>query len=127
MTVTDAIGCFATVSATVVGNLSPTAFTVTGGGLVCTTDIVGIPVGLSGSQLNVNYQLFRNGVPVGLPVPGTGFAITFGQHIAGTYTVTATSASGGCFARLPDLLRLLPIIVAYPSPILVFASTMQLR
>lgn len=59
---TNATPCSSNMTGSVTITVTPTAFTVTGGGLVCTTDVVGIPVGLSGSQLNVNYQLFPNGV-----------------------------------------------------------------
>ncbi|SFH24250.1 Ig-like domain-containing protein [Pontibacter chinhatensis] len=74
----------------------PTAFNVTGGGRFCTNGS-GVPIGLSGSQVGVNYQLRRsvNGgaaTNVGIPVAGTGAAISFGnQTVAGTYTVEATS------------------------------------
>jgi len=80
---------------------NPLAFTVTGGGLVCTTDNIGVPVGLNGSELNVNYQLFLNGNPVGAPVAGTGAAISFGNQLGvGTYTVVATSVFSGCTRQM---------------------------
>ncbi len=82
---------------TITVNPLPAQFTITGGGLVCTTDNIGVPVGLSGSQSGVNYQLFLNGNPVGAPVAGTGNAISFGTQLpAGTYTVVATATLGGC-------------------------------
>ncbi|MBK8556067.1 MAG: hypothetical protein IPL65_10015 [Lewinellaceae bacterium] len=53
-----AFGCTGTpITATVLVNPTPLPFAVTGGGAVCTTDNIGVPVGLSGSQTNVNYQL----------------------------------------------------------------------
>jgi hypothetical protein len=82
-------------------NPSPAIFNVTGGGEVCTTDNVGVAVGLSGSQLNVNYQLLLNNAPVGAPVAGTGNPISFGPQLAvGTYTVTATATPGNCTAPM---------------------------
>jgi hypothetical protein len=52
---------------------------------------VGLPVGLSGSQLGVKYQLQLNGVNLGKPVVGTGLPISFGNQLkAGNYTVIAT-------------------------------------
>ncbi|HAD15188.1 MAG TPA: hypothetical protein DCF33_22410, partial [Saprospirales bacterium] len=85
------------ITATVLVNPTPAAFVVTGGGLVCNTDQVGVPVGLSGSQLNVNYQLLLNGNPAGVPLAGTGGALNFGSPVApGTYTVVATHAQGAC-------------------------------
>ena len=76
----------------------PTAFDVTGGGAYCTGG-AGLPVGLSGSQTGINYQLVRDGITnVGSPLAGTGSALSFGNQTAsGTYTVVATGASGpGC-------------------------------
>ena len=71
----------------------PLVFDVTGGGSYCAGD-PGLAVGLSGSQLGINYQLQIGGVDVGAPVAGTGVAISFGlQTAAGTYTVVATSTS----------------------------------
>ena len=87
-------------SAVIVINPLPTAFNVTGGGEYCAGG-AGLPVGLSGSQLGVNYQLFRNAVAVGAPVPGTGAALNFGTFTqAGTYTVTATNTTTTCTASM---------------------------
>src|SRR4051812_1285264 len=53
----------------------PQAFTITGGGNYCSG--VNVTLGLSGSQLGVEYQLFRNnGVPLGTRKQGTGSAIS---------------------------------------------------
>jgi hypothetical protein len=64
----------------------PIAYNVTGGGSYCEGGS-GVPVGLDGSQLGVNYAI----VPGTLVVAGTGNPITFGDQLAGSYTVTATS------------------------------------
>ena len=81
-----------------IANSAPSAFAVTGGGEVCPP--AGAPVGLTGSQLNVNYQLRLNGSPLGAPVPGNGGVLTFGdQTDFGTYTVVATNASGCSVAQ----------------------------
>ncbi|MEJ8803942.1 Ig-like domain-containing protein [Pontibacter sp. H249] len=76
---------------------APTVFGVTGGGSYCIYGN-GVAVGLSGSQPNVDYQLFRtvNGSTsaVGNAVRGSGQAIGFGpQQVAGTYTVVATTVA----------------------------------
>ncbi len=77
----------------------PLLFNVTGGGSTCAGG-AGVPVGLNGSQPGVDYQLFLGATPVGLSVPGTGAAISFGnQTVAGNYTVLATS-SNGCMATM---------------------------
>ena len=93
VTVTDANGCTATSSpVTVTVNALPAAFSVTGGGSFCNGG-AGVPVGLSGSQASVNYQLLLNSNPVsGAIVAGTNGAISFGLQTApGTYTVLATN------------------------------------
>jgi hypothetical protein len=70
----------------------PTPFNVTGTGGYCIGG-VGLPVGLSDSEIGVNYQLQLGGVNSGAVVPGTGESISFGNKtVAGTYTVIATSS-----------------------------------
>ena len=81
---------------------TPTAYAVSGGGGYC-TGTSGVAVGLANSQTGVNYQLIRGGsTNVGSPVAGTtGSAINFGlQTTVGTYTVQATTTSGGCTASM---------------------------
>ncbi|MBK7173467.1 MAG: hypothetical protein IPH84_09575 [Bacteroidales bacterium] len=68
---------------------APLAFAVTGGGSYCSGG-TGLPVGLVGSELGVTYTL----TPGGATVAGTGDAITFGNQLAGTYTVSGTNAGG---------------------------------
>jgi hypothetical protein len=80
--------------------VGPLSFNVTGGGIVCAFSAP-LPIGLDGSELNVNYQLFLNGNPVGPSVAGTGAAISLGNHLApGIYTVIATSAISGCSRQM---------------------------
>ncbi len=75
---------------------APDLFNVTGGGNYCSNSS-GAPVGLDGSQSGVNYQLYVGGsTPVGSPLPGTGSALSFGYHTAGTYTVVGTNATTNC-------------------------------
>ncbi len=71
---------------------APTVFTLTGGGTCLSGPSA---VGLSGSQVGVNYQLKKNGVNQGSAIAGTGSAISFGNQTDGTYTVEA-SGSGYC-------------------------------
>ncbi len=80
---------------------APTTFNVTGGGGYCPGG-AGVPVGLSGSQTGVNYQLVLNGVTnVGAPVPGTNLALSFGnQSAVGTYTVVGTSTVSTCTSTM---------------------------
>lgn len=74
----------------------PLQYVLTGGGSYCIGGS-GVVVGMAGSQSGVNYQLYNNGNPVGVPVSGNGSAISFGnQTLAGIYTVTATTVATGC-------------------------------
>ncbi|HRD79355.1 MAG TPA: hypothetical protein PLL53_01250, partial [Saprospiraceae bacterium] len=102
-----------TVVSTVPGTCTlPTAFTVTGGGQYCQGS-VGVPVGLSGSQIGVSYSLLNNGGPTGNAVPGTGSTITFGNQINnGNYTVLATNTTTNCFATMNGGV----LVVANPLP-----------
>jgi Secretion system C-terminal sorting domain len=74
-------------------------YALTGGGGFCTgTD--GVAVGLKGSVIGINYQLYKDGDPIGTPVPGTGTALNFGlQNQVGNYTVIGTS--GVCSYTMP--------------------------
>ena len=104
VTVNNKAGCGSTTSPpkSVAVSPSPTAFNVTGGGSYCTGGS-GLPVGLSGSQAGINYQLVRDGITnVGSAVAGTGSALNFGSQTAsGTYTVVATKATApGCSSNM---------------------------
>ena len=83
-------------SATVSVNPLPNAYAVNGGGGYCTS-ASGVHVGLASSDISVDYQLFKNAVALGLPIPGSGTSIDFGLETAtGTYTVFATNSLTGC-------------------------------
>jgi subtilisin-like proprotein convertase family protein len=87
-------------SVTIGINPSPTAYTVTGGGGYCTGG-TGVHVGLSGSGIGINYQLFNGGTPVGSAVAGTGFALDFGLlTTTGTYSVSAVNTVNACPADM---------------------------
>jgi len=68
------------------------AYAVTGGGLYCFGS-GGLPVGVANSELGVTYTLFKNAVAQVPTVLGTGSAISFGNQLAGTYTVVATNGT----------------------------------
>ncbi|MDF7821877.1 T9SS type A sorting domain-containing protein [Runella sp. MFBS21] len=83
-------------SGTVVMGSQPTAYSVSGGGSYCSGG-TGVAVGLSASQVGVNYQLRRSNVNMGDVVAGTGNALSFGnQTTVGTYTVVGIEALSGC-------------------------------
>jgi hypothetical protein len=76
---------------------TPTAvFNVTGGGSYCSTS-AGLSVGLSGSEVNATYQLFKNSVAEGSPISGTGSALSWDNLSNGTYTIEATAPAGSLF------------------------------
>ena len=84
---------------TITVNPKPVVYAVTGGGTSC--DGSGVAVGLSNSELGVNYQLKRGGVNTGSPVAGTGSAISFGnQTTTGIYTATAVNATTNCVINM---------------------------
>jgi uncharacterized repeat protein (TIGR01451 family) len=97
----------------------PTVFSVTGGGDYCAGNI-GVPVGLSGSQTGLSYQLKRNGTDTGAPTVGTGSAISFGNQLfAGSYTVEATIIATGCTAGMNGSVQ----VLVNPSPSISFTTT----
>ena len=71
----------------------PTAFEVTGGGSYCVGG-EGVPVGLSDSEIGVTYSLFKDNIPQLPTIDGTGEAITFGNQVAGTYSISGTNGDG---------------------------------
>ena len=71
----------------------PTAFAVTGSGSYCQGS-GGLPVGLANSETDVTYTLYKDAVAQVPTVAGTGAAITFGNQLAGTYTVSGTGTGG---------------------------------
>ena len=90
-----ATSCFDIQPVVVTINPLPSKYTVTGSGTYCFGGS-GVVVGLSGSETGVNYQLYNGATKVGSPVSGTGDAISFGNQLAGTYTVMAALVNGDC-------------------------------
>ena len=86
----------ATAFVQIVVNPLPVKYNMMGGGISCFSGS-GVPVGLSGSQINTAYQLFQDGVAVGPIVNGTGNQINFGNYTTtGVFTVVATNLTTGC-------------------------------
>jgi PKD repeat protein len=85
----------------------PLAFNVIPAGANCSP----ADVGLTGSQAGVEYQLFRNGFAIGLPVPGTGFALSFGLQTDGSYIVIAKILSSSCTDTMPG------VVIITPGPV----------
>ena len=100
-------------SATVVVNPLPLQYAVTGGGVYCFAG-TGVSIGLSGSEPNTNYQLYRGGVPDGPAVTGTGNPISFGNRTAAfNYTVVATNNVTGCINQMNGSATI--VIIAPPA------------
>ncbi|MEZ4943102.1 MAG: hypothetical protein R3D58_19670 [Saprospiraceae bacterium] len=89
LTATDLHSNTSTCTATITVKKTLAVFEVTGGSF-CTDDD-GATVSLNGSEPDVQYQLRRNGTPLGTPLPGTGMALDFGMQPVGSYSVVATS------------------------------------
>jgi len=75
------------------GGDPPSLFHVTGSGFYC-SDGTGAPVGLDSTEVGVTYTLYKGTVAQTPAVNGTGSAISFGNRLAGTYTVKGTSQIG---------------------------------
>jgi len=87
-------------SATVVSNLSPSAFTMTGGGSYCAGG-AGVTVGMNYGQIGMSYQLYNGVTPVGSPVVGTGYPFNFGLEAGPvTYTVIAINPPNSCTTNM---------------------------
>ena len=71
----------------------PTPFQVTGSGSYCERSS-GVEVGLTSSQSDVVYTLYKNDVIVPPQISGTGDAISFGFQLAGNYTVAGSNFYG---------------------------------
>lgn len=74
-------------------NFTPETFFLGGGGAYCEGE-QGMELTLDGSEVDVEYELFLDGVSTGIIVTGTGNAISFGyQTDAGLYTSYGNSTS----------------------------------
>jgi hypothetical protein len=95
---------------------SPTPFTVTGGGTICSGTCTNI--GLSGSDIGTNYVLYLGPSVLAGPIAGTGGPLDFGcMSAAGTYTVLATPTAG-CLGFMPGSAT----ITLTPSPTMIIGS-----
>jgi gliding motility-associated-like protein len=91
-------------------NPLPIAYALSGGGLAC-EGTGGLPIGLEGSETDVEYTLVINGQVTGFPFTGTGSEFTFGnQQSEGEYSIRAVNVITGCTNLMTDTveLKLLP-------------------
>ncbi|MGL2964505.1 PKD-like domain-containing protein [Flavobacterium sp. RSB2_4_14] len=117
-------GPSAQVVRTVTINTLPTAFNVTGTGSYCSGGS-GLAVGIDGSTLGVNYQLFNGVTPIGASIAGTGSAISFGtQTGTTTYTVIATNTTTSCVKTMTGSATVTVIpTVGVPTTITIASGT----
>jgi hypothetical protein len=88
----------------------PAIYNVIGGGSYCKNG-AGLPVGISNSDIGINYTLKRGTTTV-QTLAGTGSAFNFNnQTAAGTYTVTGNN--GGCVAAMNGN----AVITINPNPV----------
>ncbi len=98
--------------ALVTANPLPNLFFMTGGGFYCEGGL-GVDIGLTGSDLSVNYQLYDGSTPIGPLMAGTGSGLDFGfQPAAGTYIVIATNPATGCM----DTMSGTAVVTINPAP-----------
>ncbi len=89
-------------SGTINVNSLPVVQSVMGGGHYCFGS-TGVNVSLAGTETDVNYQLYNNGISVGTPFGGTGIALNFGpQTLPGLYSVIAASTTTSCTNNMMD-------------------------
>ncbi len=110
-------GCNSTMFGTVSIGLypQPQPFSVSGGDTICSFGgSISATVTLSGSELGVNYHLYRSGnLPTGAPLPGTGLALSFTNVTTpGVYTVKAVNPVTTCQTDMTDS----AVVVLAPNP-----------
>ncbi len=95
-------GCDSIYSLDLTANPLPLIYTVNGGGSYPSGGS-GVAIGLSGSELGIDYTLFLNGT-INISVEsGTGSAISFGnQTLAGVYSVIAENTTTNCSVEMLD-------------------------
>jgi hypothetical protein len=102
-------------SATITVSPLPNIYTVTGGGSYCSGG-AGMAIGLSNSDLGVDYELYLASTLTGAPVAGTGTAISFGlMSAAGVYTVVATDPITGCSNNMSGSATITVVSAVTPS------------
>ncbi len=83
-------------STMIIVNAAPAAHIVTGGGAYCAGG-TGSVIGIDGSDIAIDYQLYNGTSPVGLAWHGTGAPIAMGSYaVPGTYTVRASNIVTTC-------------------------------
>ncbi len=81
-------------------NALPAGFNLTGGGAYCQGED-GVQIGLSGSEVNINYELLFNEASTGIVLQGTGLELDFGIFTEeGLYSINAINAFTACTNKM---------------------------
>ena len=107
--------CSSTMAGTSVISINPVpaVYSVTGGGSYCAGG-AGVNVGISNSDIGLNYQLYKDGIAVGTAVAGSNLALNFGaQSSTGLYTVVGNNPTTGCHSSMAGStnVSIAPIVV----------------
>jgi PKD repeat protein len=98
---------------TITVNPSPIGFAMTGVNGYCANAKDGPEIGIDGSEKYYMYQLYRDGIAVGTPLPGTNQPLSFGKFkTLGKYTVQGVSPFG-CKNMMNGMID----VVVIPLPI----------
>jgi len=93
--------------------------TVSNNGVFC-EGTPGVSVGLNGSQVGMNYELWQNGLNTGAVRAGTGNPLNFGiVNIPGQYSIRGINPAGNCMAYMNDTLN----VIMNPIPVTDFTAS----
>lgn len=95
LTMTDKSGFSSSTTITVT---AVSVFSIGSTGQYCSSGSSLATLTLDGSQIGVNYQKYRNGVPNGAVVAGNGTPLSWQGQSAATYSILATQVSSGVTA-----------------------------
>ncbi|TSA24239.1 MAG: hypothetical protein D4R67_12205, partial [Bacteroidetes bacterium] len=107
-------------SAVIIVNPWPTVYTLMGGGEVCADDSTGVPIWLEDSEFGITYQLFRNGIPFGDTVSGSGDSLFLtNSNKGGSYWANGTNNITGLMRYMDDTVTIavnpLPLVYVMGS------------
>lgn len=104
-------GCSATASFLVTVQALPLPYTITGNTSYCYGQ-QGSLISLNGSESDCWYKLYKNGMGIA-NVNGTGYPISFGSQLDGTYTISGFKNTLGCSTPMNGTL----VVTASPLPL----------
>jgi gliding motility-associated-like protein len=90
-------------------------FSISGSGSYCSGG-TGLTIQLDSSEVGVDYQLKKNGINQGVPIPGTGDVLTWPGQTEGVYEVVATMGAAGLSENMDGQ----AIVIEDPLPVTTF-------